>query len=316
MPLTSLMAKLRSSRAVWTAGRVLTNVPKAPSYWEQRSRREFGSKTIAMSGCSPSNVTAFSPAYPSSSDLAQPLIRRGADRVYIANDPELAHYRTEPYARVLSDLIQEKKPEIVLFGATVVGRDLAPRISQRIYTGLTADCTGLDIDESERRLLQTRPAFGGNIMATIICPNHRPQMSTVRPGVMRAMEPDEDREGIVEHVSVNLEETDLRVKLLEVVKEARKRVDLEEARIIVSGGRGLGGPDGFKLMEALAEALGGEVGASRIAVDSGWISQDHQVGQTGKTVRPDLYVACRNLLSSSQSTRTPVPPSLASPMLG
>jgi len=225
-------------------------------------------------------------------DLAQPLIWRGADRVYIADDPELAHYRTEPYARVLSDLIKEKKPEIVLFGATVVGRDLAPRISQRIYTGLTADCTGLDIDESERRLLQTRPAFGGNIMATIICPNHRPQMSTVRPGVMRAMQPDEDREGVVEHVSVNLEETDLRVKLLEVVKEARKRVDLEEARIIVSGGRGLGGPDGFKLMGALAEALGGEVGASRIAVDSGWITQDHQVGQTGKTVRPDLYVAC------------------------
>lgn len=225
-------------------------------------------------------------------ELAQPLIWHGADRVYIADDPELAHYRTEPYARVLSDLIQEKKPEIVLFGATVVGRDLAPRISQRIYTGLTADCTGLDIDESERRLLQTRPAFGGNIMATIICPNHRPQMSTVRPGVMRAMEPDEDREGVVERVAVNLEETDLRVKLLEVIKEARKRVELEEARVIVSGGRGLGGPDGFNLMEELTSLLGGEVGASRVAVDSGWIPQDHQVGQTGKTVRPALYVAC------------------------
>jgi len=224
--------------------------------------------------------------------LGQPLIWRGADRVYIADDPELAHYRTEPYARVLADLIQEKKPEIVLFGATVVGRDLAPRISQRIYTGLTADCTGLEIDESERRLLQTRPAFGGNIMATIICPNHRPQMSTVRPGVMRAMEPDEAREGIVERVPVNLEELDGRVKLIDVVKEARKRVELEEARIIISGGRGLGGPDGFELMQELAQVLGGEVGSSRVAVDSGWISQDHQVGQTGKTVRPSLYMAC------------------------
>jgi electron transfer flavoprotein alpha subunit/NAD-dependent dihydropyrimidine dehydrogenase PreA subunit len=224
--------------------------------------------------------------------LGQPLIWRGADRVFIADDRELAHYRAEPYARVLSDLIQERKPEIVLFGATVVGRGLAPRISQRIYTGLTADCTGLDIDESERGLLQTRPAFGGNIMATIICPNHRPQMATVRPGVMRALEPDKTREGVIENVPVSLQEADTRVKLIEVVKEARRRVELEEAGIIVSGGRGLGGPDGFKLMEELAQALGGEVGASRVAVDSGWISQDHQVGQTGKTVRPDLYLAC------------------------
>jgi len=224
--------------------------------------------------------------------LAQELIADGADTVYLVEDPLLEHYRTDAYAKVLSDLIQDKKPEIVLFGATTVGRDLAPRISQRIYTGLTADCTGLDIDESERLLLQTRPAFGGNIMATIVCPSHRPQMSTVRPGVMRAPQPDKARQGTVERVPVTLAESDLNVQILQVVKEARRRANLEDAKIIVSGGRGLGGPGGFKLIEQLAEALGGEVGSSRAAVDSGWIEHDHQVGQTGKTVRPELYVAC------------------------
>jgi len=224
--------------------------------------------------------------------LAQELIADGADVVYLAEDPLLEHYRTDAYTTVLSGLIQSKKPEIVLFGATTVGRDLAPRISQRIHTGLTADCTGLDIDESERLLLQTRPAFGGNIMATIACVRHRPQMSTVRPGVMRVPQPDKTREGVVERVPVELGEEDLNVKILRVVKEARRRVNLEEAKIIVSGGRGLAGPEGFKTIEQLAEALGGEVGASRAAVDSDWIDHDHQVGQTGKTVHPDLYVAC------------------------
>jgi len=224
--------------------------------------------------------------------LAQELIADGADVVYLVEDPLLGHYRTDAYAKVISDLIQSKKPEIVLFGATTVGRDLAPRISQRIYTGLTADCTGLDIDESERLLLQTRPAFGGNIMATIICPHHRPQMSTVRPGVMRAPQPDENRQGVVERVPLSISEQDLNMKITEVVKEARRRANLEDAKIIVSGGRGLGGPEGFKIIEQLAEALGGEVGSSRAAVDSGWIEHDHQVGQTGKTVRPALYVAC------------------------
>jgi len=224
--------------------------------------------------------------------LAQELVADGADVVYLAEDPLLEHYRTDAYAQVLSDLIQSKKPEIVLFGATTIGRDLAPRISQRIYTGLTADCTGLDIDESERLLLQTRPAFGGNIMATIACVRHRPQMSTVRPGVMRAPQPDETRQGVVERVPVDVAEEDLNIKILRVVKEARRRVNLEDAKIIVSGGRGLGGPEGFKTIELLAEAFGGEVGASRAAVDSDWIDHDHQVGQTGKTVRPDMYVAC------------------------
>jgi electron transfer flavoprotein alpha subunit/NAD-dependent dihydropyrimidine dehydrogenase PreA subunit len=224
--------------------------------------------------------------------LAQELIADGADVVYLAEDPALEHYRTDTYSKVVADLIQEKKPEIVLFGATTVGRDLAPRISQRIYTGLTADCTGLDIDTSERLLLQTRPAFGGNIMATIICPHHRPQMSTVRPGVMPAPTPDPTRQGTVERVTVDIGDEDLNIKILQVVKEARRRVNLEDAKIIVSGGRGLGGPAGFKTIEALAEALGGEVGSSRAAVDAGWIDKEHQVGQTGKTVRPELYVAC------------------------
>jgi electron transfer flavoprotein alpha subunit/NAD-dependent dihydropyrimidine dehydrogenase PreA subunit len=224
--------------------------------------------------------------------LCERLIWQGADTVYLADDPQLAHYRTEPYARVLTDLIRQKRPEIVLFGATVIGRDLAPRISQRLHTGLTADCTGLDIDESERLLLQTRPAFGGNVMATIICPRHRPQMSTVRPGVMVARPPDQSRTGTIERVQVSLEPQDLRVVVQEVVKEARRRAELESARIIVSGGRGLGNAEGFKLIEELAAAIGGEVGASRAAVDAGWISQDHQVGQTGKTVHPDIYIAC------------------------
>jgi len=224
--------------------------------------------------------------------LCETLIGLGADTVYLADDPQLAHYRTEPYGRVLADLIRAKRPEIVLFGATVIGRDLAPRISQSLHTGLTADCTGLEIDESERLLLQTRPAFGGNVMATIVCPKHRPQMSTVRPGVMLARPVDKTRTGRIERVPVALEPQDLRVAVQEVVTGTRRRVEIENARIIVSGGRGLGNPQGFQLIEELAAALGGEVGASRAAVDAGWISQDHQVGQTGKTVHPEVYVAC------------------------
>ena len=224
--------------------------------------------------------------------LAKELIAHGADEVLLAEHPMLEHYRTDAYTKVFAELIEEKKPEIILFGATHIGRDLAPRVAQRTRTGLTADCTGLDIDESERLLLQTRPAFGGNIMATIACPRHRPQMSTVRPGVMRALPEDKSREGDITRVEVELSDDDLLTKILEVVKEAKHTVDLEGAKIIVTGGRGLGGPDGFKLMEELATVLGGAVGASRAAVDSGWISHNHQVGQTGKTVHPELYIAC------------------------
>jgi len=225
-------------------------------------------------------------------NLTTELIQYGADVVYVADDPVLEHYRTDAYTKVIVDLVLEEKPEIVLYGATNIGRDLAPRVAQRLGTGLTADCTGLEIDESERMLLQTRPAFGGNIMATIICPRHRPQMSTVRPGVMRAYPPDPARTATVQKVAVNVTEEDLKTTVREVVKEARRHVDLEEAKIIVSGGRGMGGPESFSILEELAQAIGGEVGASRAAVDSGWIDKDHQVGQTGKTVHPDLYIAC------------------------
>jgi electron transfer flavoprotein alpha subunit/NAD-dependent dihydropyrimidine dehydrogenase PreA subunit len=224
--------------------------------------------------------------------LAEELIWYGADEVIVVDHPLLETYRTDTYTKSMATLINEKKPEVVLFGATHVGRDLAPRVAQRIHTGLTADCTGLDIDESERLLLQTRPAFGGNIMATIACPRHRPQMSTVRPGVMRAVPEDKTRTGEITKVDVELSEADLMTTILEVVKEAKHTVDLEEAKVIVTGGRGLGGPDGFHLIEQLATVLGGAVGASRAAVDAGWISHDHQVGQTGKTVRADLYIAC------------------------
>lgn len=224
--------------------------------------------------------------------LADDLVLYGADRVILADHPELRLYTTDGYTKVITDLVNSKKPEIILIGATNIGRDLGPRIAARLDTGLTADCTKLEIDDEQKILLQTRPAFGGNIMATIITPKHRPQMATVRPGVMKKLAADSARKGIVEKVEVKLEKKDIRTVVREVVKSARQAVNLIDAEIIVSGGRGLGGPDGFKLIEELANELGGVVGSSRAAVDSGWISQDHQVGQTGKTVRPKIYIAC------------------------
>lgn len=225
-------------------------------------------------------------------DICQELIYYGADKVIYAEHKLLQNYTTDGYTKVITDLVNEKKPEIMLIGATNIGRDLAPRVAARLNTGLTADCTKLDIDEEQKILLQTRPAFGGNIMATIVTPKHRPQMATVRPGVMKKMEKDETRKGIIEKVEAQLSDEDLRVKVEQVVKSAKQTVNLVEAEYIVSGGRGLGGPEGFKLLEELANALGGVVGSSRAAVDAGWISHDHQVGQTGKTVRPKVYIAC------------------------
>ncbi|MBF7083000.1 electron transfer flavoprotein subunit alpha/FixB family protein [Desulfallas sp. Bu1-1] len=187
--------------------------------------------------------------------------------------------------------IRESKPEIFLVGATNLGRDLAPKVGRRLGTGLTADCTGLDIDD-EGMLLQTRPAFGGNIIATIVTPNHRPQMATVRPRVMVSLPRNEGRRGEVVKIPYKLDTMDLRVKVLDIVKEIKRGVNLEEADVIVAGGRGLGSAEGFKVLERLAGVLGGEIGASRDAVDAGWISHAHQIGQTGKTVRPKLYIAC------------------------
>ena len=221
-------------------------------------------------------------------DDASELIRYGADKVYMVEDERLKDYNTELYTKVISSLIRKYKPTIVLYGATNIGRDLAPRIAQRISTGLTADCTGLEIDEG--KLLQIRPAFGGNIMAEIKCKT-LPQMATVRPGVMDMPKP-EERKGEIIKEAVSIDDKDIFTRILKVVKEKKKVTNLEEARIIVSGGRGLGCKENFKLIEELASLLGAEVGASRAAVDAGWISKEHQVGQTGKTVRPKLYIAC------------------------
>ncbi len=224
--------------------------------------------------------------------LTGELIAYGADKVYLIEDSQLNNYNTESYVAILEKLVQQEKPEILLIGATHNGRDLAPRLSARLGTGLTADCTELAIDQEKGVLLQTRPAFGGNLMATIVCPNHRPQMATVRPGVMVKAEVDNQRQGEVIKFDPNLAELAIKAQVQEVVKAAKQQVNLEEARIIVSGGRGLKKADGFKLLEELAEIMGAQVGSSRGCVDNGWICHDHQVGQTGKTVQPDLYIAC------------------------
>ncbi len=223
--------------------------------------------------------------------VAGDLAKAGADKVIVVDDPMLAEYVTEPYAKATTAVIKANDPEIVLFGASSIGRDLAPRVSARIHTGLTADCTKLEIDPETKLLNMTRPAFGGNIMATILCADHRPQMATVRPGVMQALESC-DKVGEVEKFAVEFTPADMNVEICEVVKTDKKSVDITEAKILVSGGRGLGSAEGFAQLKDLADVLGGEVAASRAAVDSGWIEKDRQVGQTGKTVRPDLYVAC------------------------
>lgn len=217
------------------------------------------------------------------------LLKGGADKVIYVKDDSLAHFGVEPYSQVLSELIRERKPEIVLGAATFIGRSLLSRVAVKVYAGLTADCTGLDIDTDERLLLQTRPAFGGNIMATIICPKHRPQMATVRPKVMKPLEEPYKQEGEIEEVSPS--SLSNRVKLLDFLMDETSEVNIAEADIIVTGGRGLQEPKNFALIEELAHVLGGAVGASRSAVDAGWINYSHQVGQTGRTVSPKLYIA-------------------------
>ena len=222
---------------------------------------------------------------------AAELFKHGADQVIVVDAPVLGEYSTEPYAKALTAIIKAKEPEIVIYGATAIGRDLAPRISARVHTGLTADCTRLEIDPETKGLLMTRPAFGGNIMATIVCPDYRPQMATVRPGVMQALEADDSKSGTVEVFDAGVSEADMNIKIREVVRDTKKSVDITEAKILVSGGRGIGGPEGFDMLKDLAEELGGEISASRACVDAGWIDRDRQVGQTGKTVRPNLYIA-------------------------
>lgn len=219
------------------------------------------------------------------------LTHYGADRVVYLKSPLLEKFSTDGLSVAIANYISDEKPEIVLIGASSIGRDIGPRIAAKVGTGLTADCTGLDIDETDYKLLMTRPAFGGNLMATIICPKNRPQMSTVRPGVMEKAVYSEEKSCNVEIVQPKLTEDDIRTKLISV-SEGRHQVNLTDAKIIISGGRGLKGPENFAMLQELADLLGGVVGASRAAVDSGWIEASRQVGQTGSTVRPDLYIAC------------------------
>ena len=224
--------------------------------------------------------------------LADELFAYGADKVYVADDPELSTYRTDAYTKVIYEAIEEYKPEIVLLGATHIGRDLGPCLAVKANTGLTADCTKLEIDPEDKKIKQTRPAFGGNLMATIVCPNHRPQMSTVRPGVMEKAAYEEGRKGEVIHLNVKFKEGDIRTKVVEIVKSMKDAVSLTDAEIIVSGGMGLGKPEGFELLKQLADKLGGVIASSRAAVDAGWIDHAYQVGQTGTTVKPKIYFAC------------------------
>ena len=223
--------------------------------------------------------------------VAQTCIAYGADQVLLVEGDEYATYNTDAATYAVVTLIEKYHPSIVLYGATNNGRDLAPRVACRLETGLTADCTELDIDEETGLLVSTRPTFGGNLMATILCPDHRPQMSTVRPGVFKKGTPDEGRTGEIVAEDVHIDPAQIRVSLVERVKEVAEAVNLEEAEIIVSGGRGLKEEKGFELIRELAGVLGATVGASRAAVDAGWISHVHQVGQTGKTVAPKLYIA-------------------------
>ena len=224
--------------------------------------------------------------------LAANLARYGADKVILIDDPALETYMTEPYTRALAAVVNRYKPEIMLYGATAIGRDLAPRVSARVHTGLTADCTGLEIQEETGNLLMTRPAFGGNIMATIVCKDHRPQMATVRPGVMQRIHPLEGAACPVDAFAVPDLAAGRNVEILEVVKKISEKMDIQDAKVLVAGGRGMGGPENFVLLENLAAVLGGSVASSRASVDAGWVEKDLQVGQTGKTVRPNLYIAC------------------------
>ncbi len=234
--------------------------------------------------------------------LADKLAEYGADKVILIDDPELEVYRTEPYAHALASAINQYKPEIVLVGATAIGRDLGPTVSARVATGLTADCTVLEIgdfplepkpgiEQKHNQLLMTRPAFGGNTIATIACPDNRPQMATVRPGVMQKIQPVAGAKAVVEEYNPGFTPNNRYVTIKEVVKAVSDTVDIMDAKVLVSGGRGVGSPENFKILEELAEVMGGTVSCSRAVVDSGWKPKDLQVGQTGKTVRPKIYFA-------------------------
>ncbi len=222
---------------------------------------------------------------------AQDLIIHGADQAIIANHKLLKTYMNEPYTQVLVNIMQDIKPDSALFGASTIGRDLAPRVSARLHTGLTADCTGLEIDEVSGLLLMTRPAFGGNLFATIICPDHKPQMASVRPGVMQKKEKDNSRQGQISFLDIELDNSALTYEVLEEVAIVKTKKNIEDANILVSAGRGVGNPTNFNKLHDLANSLGAAISGSRAVVDAGWIDHAQQVGQTGKTVRPEVYFA-------------------------
>ncbi|HHU52470.1 MAG TPA: electron transfer flavoprotein subunit alpha/FixB family protein [Clostridiaceae bacterium] len=224
-------------------------------------------------------------------NLADELIHYGADKVILYEHDDLELYTTEPYTQVITGIIEQYKPEILLIGATTIGRDLGPRIAGRVHTGLTADCTKLEIQEGTQHLLMTRPAFGGNLMAEILCENHRPQMATVRPGVMVRKIKNDNHIGEIIEFDFELKKNNCFVTVEEVIKLTKNKTDIQKANILISGGRGVGNPESFSILQELADVLGGEVAGSRGAVDAGWIDKDIQVGQTGKTVRPTLYFA-------------------------
>lgn len=264
---------------------------------------ELLGKAKELAGKLDTQVTAVLVGYEVKA-LADQLAEYGADRVIVVDDPELKEYRTEPYAHALASVINEYKPDIMLVGATAIGRDLGPRVSARVKTGLTADCTVLEIgdfpinaipgkenEQKHNQLLMTRPAFGGNTIATIACPNNRPQMATVRAGVMQKIEPVKGTKAEVIEFNPGFVPNDKYVEIMEIVKEVSDVVDIMDAKILVSGGRGVGSAENFKLLEDLAEALGGTVSCSRAVVDNGWKAKELQVGQTGKTVRPQVYFA-------------------------
>lgn len=227
------------------------------------------------------------------SGLCKDLASYGADKIIMVDNKDLELYSTKPYAYCMCHIIEKYKPAVVLYGATAIGRDLAPRVAARVRTGLTADCTKLDVaDDGTKNLRMTRPAFGGNIMATIICPDYRPQMATVRPGVMQKIKPIDGASAPTDSIDMEIPASEKDVQILEVIKKESQKMDIQDAKILVSGGRGMGCPENFKLLENLADAIGGTVSSSRACVDAGWVEKDIQVGQTGKTVRPNLYLAC------------------------
>jgi electron transfer flavoprotein alpha subunit len=237
-------------------------------------------------------LTALLLGHKNIEEMTKELGAFGADKVLVCDNELLTHYSTDGYTKVINEVVNAKKPEILFIGASFIGRDLGPRVAGRLSTGLTADCTSLDVDAETNNLLMTRPAFGGNLMATIVCGDHRPQMSTVRPGVFEKLAKDENRAFQVEKFDVQLSASDIRTETMEVVKSVKEMVDITEADIVVSGGRGVGCKENFALLQELADVMGGTLAGSRAAVDNGWVEKAVQVGQTGKTVRPTIYIAC------------------------